>query len=47
MCEPCVHGFMYISELLTLSHPMMPYGVMVSHKLIGIYMGFLVLGVIL
>ncbi len=32
---------------LTLSHPMMPYGVMVCHKLMGIYMGFLILGVIL
>ncbi len=33
--------------LLTLSHPMTPYGVMVSHKLMGIYMGFSILGVIL
>ncbi len=30
---------------LTLSHPMTPYGVLVSHKLMGIYMGVLVLGV--
>ncbi len=34
-------------EILTLSHPMTPYGVMVSQKLMGIYMGFLSLGVIL
>ncbi len=34
-------------EILTLSHPMTPYGVMVSHKLMGIYVGFLILGVIL
>ncbi len=32
---------------LTLSHPVMPYGVMVLHKLMGIYMGFLIPGVIL
>ncbi len=30
------------SCMLTLSHPMMPYGVMVSHKLMGIYMGVLI-----
>ncbi len=33
--------------MLALSHPMTPHGVMVSHKLMGIYMGFLILGVIL
>ncbi len=32
---------------LALSHPMTPYGFMVSHKLMGIYMGILILGVIL
>ncbi len=31
------------SPELTLSHPMMPYGIMVSHKLMGIYMGLLML----
>ncbi len=33
---------------LTLSHPMTPYGIiMVSHKLMGIYIGFLILDIIL
>ncbi len=32
------------SKELTLSHPMTLYSVMVSNKLIGIYMGLLTLG---
>ncbi len=42
--SPCGLLTLYFIDL---SHPMTPYGIMVSHKLMGIYMGVLILGVIL
>ncbi len=43
----CSHLWRYSFIVLTLSHPMTPYGIIVSHKLMGICMGVLILGVIL